>query len=124
VGGDLGCLQNLTAQWSAELAVLKSKSMILSLEMLKKMIDLDHINAQFSGISFEVARVSQAFVEAAQVLSRPSVIFRPRIFLDGNQWCALYGENIQDGVCGFGDTPDQASRAFDREWSDLKPKQK
>lgn len=24
--------------------------------------------------------------------------------LDGNQWCALIGENIQEGVCGFGDT--------------------
>lgn len=23
---------------------------------------------------------------------------------DGNSWCFLYGENIQEGVCGFGET--------------------
>ena len=21
---------------------------------------------------------------------------------DGNRWCILYGENLQEGVCGFG----------------------
>lgn len=25
-------------------------------------------------------------------------------YKDGNQWCFLYGDNIQDGICGFGDT--------------------
>lgn len=25
-------------------------------------------------------------------------------FKDGNQWCFLYGDNIQEGICGFGDT--------------------
>ena len=25
-------------------------------------------------------------------------------FKDGNQWCFLYGESIQEGVCGFGET--------------------
>ncbi len=28
--------------------------------------------------------------------------------LDGDQYCALYGENIQEGQAGFGDTPKQA----------------
>jgi len=23
---------------------------------------------------------------------------------DGNQWCYLYGENLQEGISGFGDT--------------------
>jgi hypothetical protein len=27
-------------------------------------------------------------------------VLRPRIFIDGNQWCVLYGENLQDGVAG------------------------
>lgn len=30
---------------------------------------------------------------------------KPRIFIDGNQWCCLWGENLQDGVAGFGDSP-------------------
>lgn len=28
-----------------------------------------------------------------------------RISLDGSQWCALVGENLQEGIAGFGDTP-------------------
>lgn len=49
--------------------------------------------------------------------STPSaVLFRPRIFIDGNQWCALYGDNIQDGVAGFGDSPDEAMAEFDKAW--------
>lgn len=47
---------------------------------------------------------------------RPSVRFQPRLFIDGNQWCALYGENIQDGVAGFSDSPDAAMRNFDANW--------
>jgi len=39
-----------------------------------------------------------------------------KISIDGNQWCVLYGENLQDGVAGFGDSPDAASRAFDADW--------
>lgn len=46
----------------------------------------------------------------------PSYMYRPRLFLDGNQWCALYGENLQDGVAGFGDSPELAYMDFDRAW--------
>ena len=49
---------------------------------------------------------------------RPFVLLKPKIFIDGNKWVALYGENIQDGVSGHGDTPDLAARDFDREWVD------
>lgn len=47
---------------------------------------------------------------------RPSVLYRPVIYRDGNQWCALYGPDIAIGVCGFGDTPAAAADAFDRAW--------
>ncbi len=47
---------------------------------------------------------------------RPFVLLRPRIFIDGNQWCALCGENLQDGVAGFGDSPALASENFDANW--------
>lgn len=30
------------------------------------------------------------------------------IFQDGDKWCALLGENIMDGVSGWGDTPEEA----------------
>jgi hypothetical protein len=49
-------------------------------------------------------------------LSRPSSIWKPVLSRDGNRWCALYGENIQEGVSGFGETPDAAMRQFDIHW--------
>jgi hypothetical protein len=36
--------------------------------------------------------------------------------LDGDQWCALFGPNLQDGVAGFGTTPTDAVNAFDKEF--------
>lgn len=39
-------------------------------------------------------------------------LLRPKIYQDGNQWCVLYGENIQDGVCGFGSSPYKAILDF------------
>jgi len=47
---------------------------------------------------------------------RPSVLFRPKVYRDGDKWCALYGEDIQAGVCGFGDSPEAATREFDNMW--------
>ena len=35
-------------------------------------------------------------------------------YKDGNSWCVLWGENLQVGVSGFGDTPYKAILAFNR----------
>lgn len=32
--------------------------------------------------------------------------------LDGDQWCVLYGINLQEGVCGFGKTKEEAIGNF------------
>ena len=48
--------------------------------------------------------------------TRPTVLIRPRVYPDGDQWCALYGANIQEGVAGFGPTPEAACRDFDAHW--------
>ena len=63
------------------------------------------------------SRAARAREELAENMLRPFYMIRPSMTLDGNQWCALYGENIQTGVCGFGDTPEAASRAFDIAWT-------
>lgn len=57
-----------------------------------------------------------AIVDAAISHQRPSVLYRPQLCQDGNQWCALYGENLMEGVAGFGDTPKDAMEAFDAAW--------
>lgn len=53
----------------------------------------------------------------AETECRVSFILKPRLSIDGNQWCALYGDNLQDGVAGFGDSPEDAYRDFDRNWT-------
>jgi len=58
----------------------------------------------------------ESIQQAAYCYSTPSAIFRPRIFIDGNQWCALYGDDLQNGVAGFGDSPANAVHDFDRSW--------
>ena len=54
--------------------------------------------------------------DAAAAMMRPAVLFRPAISLDGNEWCALYGNNLQEGVAGFGKSPELAMAAFDLAW--------
>ena len=46
----------------------------------------------------------------------PQVLYKPKLFIDGNQWCALYGDNIQGGVAGFGSSPFYAMKDFDSNW--------
>lgn len=68
----------------------------------------------------EVVRACMA--DVANEMTRPFVLLRPKVFPDGDQWCALYGDNLQDGVCGFGDTPAKAATQFDIEWLNGKAK--
>lgn len=74
-------------------------------------------------ISMTVAVLGQEFGlaaerqrQAADEAMRPSVLYRPKVFVDGSSWCALYGENLQEGVAGFGASPAEATAAFDAEW--------
>ena len=43
-------------------------------------------------------------------------MLRPKVYIDGDRWCVLYGENLQDGVAGFGDSPILAVYDFNRAW--------
>lgn len=81
------------------------------------------INQQASGLSWAIEAIKAEFCAAADTqriaaleAQRPSVLFRPTLSIDGDQWCTLYGNNLQDGVAGFGDTPEAAMLAFDRAW--------
>jgi hypothetical protein len=71
--------------------------------------------------SFEAAAIRDAVQEAAMFLSAPHVRMRPRVFPDGNKWCCLYGDDLMNGVAGFGDTPAGACNAFDTAWWSEKP---
>lgn len=54
--------------------------------------------------------------EAAWEQMRPSVVFKPTLTKDGDMWCALFGENLAEGVAGFGPRPFDAMAAFDIAW--------
>lgn len=58
-----------------------------------------------------------AWQEAAWEYQRPSVVFKPTLTKDGSMWCALLGENLMEGVAGFGETPAKAMWAFDTAWN-------
>lgn len=47
-------------------------------------------------------------------LQAASVLFRPNLSVDGDQWCAMYGNDLQSGVAGFGVSPSKAMDDFDR----------
>lgn len=35
-------------------------------------------------------------------------------YKDGNKWCVLLGQNLQVGISGFGDTPLEAIKDFNK----------
>lgn len=49
-------------------------------------------------------------------MTAPHLTFIPKIFRDGNQWCALYGDDLQSGICGFGNSPDAALADYNQAW--------
>ena len=74
------------------------------------MTEQDVINLQYATAQVQYATAQdQACMAIAGML-------KPRIFIDGNQWCVLWGENLQNGVVGFGKTPMEAVCDFNGSW--------
>lgn len=60
--------------------------------------------------------ISEAIDKVRNEMIRPSVLYKPTISLDGNQYCALYGGDLMSGIAGFGESPEEAMRSFDKAW--------
>jgi len=67
-------------------------------------------------ITFAADSIRSSFESLASELGRPCAIFKPKVFPDGEKWCALYGDNLQEGCAGFGETPVSAMSDFDKNW--------
>ena len=67
-------------------------------------------------ISTDAYLARMAIVEACMFIAAPHARMRPRIYPDGNMWCALYGDDLQSGVAGFGKTPADAWAELDKNW--------
>lgn len=82
--------------------------------------DVGHAVSRAAHECFDIstmrAILQQEFSIAAYEMQRPSVLYRPAVYPDGNKWCALYGTDLQEGVAGFGDTPAEAMADFDQHW--------
>ena len=73
-------------------------------------------NMAANAICHAADMVKICWQEAAWEQQRPSVVFKPALTKDGDMWCALFGENLQEGVAGFGPRPADAMWAFDTAW--------
>jgi len=65
-------------------------------------------------ISHTLAILQQEFCIAAGEMARPSVVYKPTLTPDGDMWCVVLGENLVEGIAGFGKTVAEAMTAFDR----------
>jgi len=71
---------------------------------------MEHLNDDYSASS---TRYSTAIEQQEHALF---AMLKPSLQRDGNQWCVLYGEDLQTGVAGFGDTPHRAVLDFNASW--------
>ncbi len=76
---------------------------------------IDEILQQFD-FSHYATMIKDDMLNSSYEMQRPSVLFKPVLSVDGNQWCALLGADLQSGIAGFGDSPDLAMRDFDKSW--------
>jgi hypothetical protein len=65
-------------------------------------------NALLNYAKYELEKQGEQKCTAEEVLIKAGL----KPYKDGDQWCILLGDNIQEGICGFGDTIDDALYAF------------
>ena len=72
------------------------------------MIERNHHDNEASSINSQTAQEISEF----NLFS----MLKPVLKKDGNQWCVIYGENLQEGLVGFGNSPHEAILNFNRQW--------
>lgn len=62
----------------------------------------------------EDEKISQRIeLYAAAHPGTPSAVRRPAVFCKSGTWIALLGDNLEEGIIGYGDTIEAALRSFD-----------
>lgn len=74
-----------------------------------------------AGLSHEAHMANVAIQNAVAQYERPSVLYRPALYIDGDKYCALYGADIMSGCAGFGATAAKAMADFDKHWFNSNP---
>ena len=68
-----------------------------------------------------LTQYASAMEEHALTLNKPHLLYKPKVYKDGDTWFALLGENIQEGVVGMGKNPGEAMLNFDNAWNKIGP---
>lgn len=61
-----------------------------------------------------MSRVASIDYDAALRRESWAVIYRLIPYKDGDKWCVLLGANLQEGIAGFGETPEEAIIDFEK----------
>lgn len=79
---------------------------------------MEYIHSQQMMLDFTEALrlMGNQFEQTQNAMQRPHVLMKPRVFRDGDDWCCLYGNDIEPGIVAFGDTPGEACANFDEMW--------
>jgi len=72
------------------------------------MIGRNHHDNEASSVRSQTAQEESEFKLFATL--------KPSLQREGNQWCVLYGENLQVGIAGFGNSPYLAIMDFNSQW--------
>jgi|GEM_PF-4509035 len=67
---------------------------------------------EISSIEYDTAVMTQVYLLFSML--------KPKIKREGKQWCVLYGDNLQEGIYGLGDTPYDAVIQFNAAWESQK----
>jgi hypothetical protein len=78
------------------------------------MNETDSSNAAYA-IQHAVANIQQEW-------TRPSVLFKPRLYQDGDAFIVQLGDDFMTGVTGSGNTPYEAMADFDAQFYKNAPK--
>ena len=75
----------------------------------------DEQNNEINNSLKTIARLMERYFIAQTTTrrTRPDNLLNIRVFIDGDKWCALHGDDLQSGLCGFGDSPAEAILNFD-----------
>lgn len=84
------------------------------------MFSSEDSNMAANAICFAAEGIKQEFFYTLSCQQRPSTLYKPSIYPDGNMWCALLGADLQSGVAGFGETPAKAFEDFDKNFNTQK----
>tara|TARA_B100000378_G_scaffold70854_1_gene54078 strand:+ start:11090 stop:11329 length:240 start_codon:yes stop_codon:yes gene_type:complete len=68
--------------------------------------------------SFQQQGLADLLIDSATTESQFKLfsLLKPKIYKDGDKWCVLYGDNLQEGVVGFGKTPQKAVSEWTNNW--------